>query len=258
MKTSFVINTHSFVDLITNSSTELYICDNKKTLECVKEILTVLLDNHNRMMNTSFTFDEVFKEPEISKHSFSYWQVPVALREKYENYSDYGGAYGGRDYNSRNPKIEALEKQERLIPRIPDGLYKTNKDEYERLCVERRKSEDAMWTNFGAQKMKAELGIFLEFLKQNELSLEVQARAAKAIPHIIKSHRNKKGGKYPYPEFEDDSIRKIYNDFSHIHSWGLEIQPKSVMVYSRDDNSIPYELMEALESYLHASRHHLG
>ena len=39
MKTIFTIDTHSFVDVITNSSTELFVCDTDKSLEMVNETL---------------------------------------------------------------------------------------------------------------------------------------------------------------------------------------------------------------------------
>ena len=39
MKTLLIIKTHSFVDVITNSSTELFVCDDEKTLEEVKNLL---------------------------------------------------------------------------------------------------------------------------------------------------------------------------------------------------------------------------
>jgi hypothetical protein len=39
MKQILIINPHSMVDVITNSSTELFVCDTEKTIAVVKEIL---------------------------------------------------------------------------------------------------------------------------------------------------------------------------------------------------------------------------
>lgn len=39
MKTILVINSHSIVDVITNSSSELFVCDKDKSIEFVKKIL---------------------------------------------------------------------------------------------------------------------------------------------------------------------------------------------------------------------------
>ena len=58
-----IINIHSFVDLITNSSTELFVLDTDKTLAVVKEILQNAIDLHNKSMGTNLKFENVFKEP---------------------------------------------------------------------------------------------------------------------------------------------------------------------------------------------------
>ena len=44
MNSLLSISSHSFVDLITNSSSELFVCDGRKTVEAVKEILQILLE----------------------------------------------------------------------------------------------------------------------------------------------------------------------------------------------------------------------
>jgi len=40
MKNIFLINPHSFIDVITNSSTELFVCSGNKTLEMVEELIS--------------------------------------------------------------------------------------------------------------------------------------------------------------------------------------------------------------------------
>ena len=59
------INIHSFVDLITNSSTELFVLDTDKSLDVVKDILQNLVDFHNKMYSTNFKFEDIFEEPYI-------------------------------------------------------------------------------------------------------------------------------------------------------------------------------------------------
>lgn len=44
MKTLFKINTHSFVDLITNSSSELFVCGNEKSIKIIEEAIEELWD----------------------------------------------------------------------------------------------------------------------------------------------------------------------------------------------------------------------
>ena len=44
---SIIIPIHSFVDVITNSSSEVFVTCNKKTIEVVKSILKLFLENAN-------------------------------------------------------------------------------------------------------------------------------------------------------------------------------------------------------------------
>lgn len=65
MKKTILINLHSFVDVITNSSTELFVCDTDKSVEVVKQILQDKLDSWNRNEGHNRSFDDVFCEPYI-------------------------------------------------------------------------------------------------------------------------------------------------------------------------------------------------
>ena len=60
-----VINVHSMVDLITNSSTELFVLDTEKSLEVVKEILQCAIDLHNKTQGVLYGFRDIFEEPYI-------------------------------------------------------------------------------------------------------------------------------------------------------------------------------------------------
>lgn len=56
MTTSLILNVHSFVDLITNSSSETYITATDKTVAAVKNIVKLFLEN----ANISTPVDELF------------------------------------------------------------------------------------------------------------------------------------------------------------------------------------------------------
>ena len=47
MKQAFTLDKHSFVDVITNSSTELFVCDENKSLELIENILQQIVVNYN-------------------------------------------------------------------------------------------------------------------------------------------------------------------------------------------------------------------
>ena len=60
-----IINIHSFIDLITNSSTELFVLDTDKSLEVVKDILQEAINLHNKIDGSNLKFEDVFEEPYI-------------------------------------------------------------------------------------------------------------------------------------------------------------------------------------------------
>jgi hypothetical protein len=86
MKTLFVIKTHSFVDLITNSSSELFVCNTDKTVKMAKEILIKLAKLYNQTQdlkeNGGYKIDIKNLFTEI---------MTVQIADKEEN--DTGGQY---------------------------------------------------------------------------------------------------------------------------------------------------------------------
>lgn len=60
-KTVFVISIHSVVDIITNSSSEIFVCETGKTIEDVKKFLKNALD----LIESNESLEEVIGEPYI-------------------------------------------------------------------------------------------------------------------------------------------------------------------------------------------------
>lgn len=68
-----LMNVHSFVDVITNSSTELFVCNTNKSIDTVKEILNDLIlkykidesDTDYDHENYEGNFEDMFNEPFI-------------------------------------------------------------------------------------------------------------------------------------------------------------------------------------------------
>lgn len=78
MVNTYIINIHSIVDVITNSSTELFILDEEKSLELIKDILTAAIDLYNKIESTNNTFTDIFKEP--------YYGLPSEALRGWEDY----------------------------------------------------------------------------------------------------------------------------------------------------------------------------
>ncbi len=64
-KDLLIIDIHSFIDVITNSSSELFICDTKKSVESVKEALESFLIAYNTGNEMDYSFEAVFGKIDI-------------------------------------------------------------------------------------------------------------------------------------------------------------------------------------------------
>lgn len=84
---------HSFVDLITNSSTELYIEATEKTVESIKELVNKILS----LGGSKLTCDDLFTV-EIDKAGFE------------ENYSQPYDEYVKEEYSERNHDVGLIVK----------------------------------------------------------------------------------------------------------------------------------------------------
>lgn len=60
-----IIDVHSIVDVITNSSTELFIINKDKTVELVKDILCSAIQLHNKATGETYVYEDMFLEPVV-------------------------------------------------------------------------------------------------------------------------------------------------------------------------------------------------
>lgn len=93
-KVLFVIKPHSIIDVITNSSTELFVLSTDKSIKVIKEILEEAIKLHNKANNKNLTFGEVFEEP-----YFKEGKVTIDGWEDYftSQHSDAIMLYGAND-----------------------------------------------------------------------------------------------------------------------------------------------------------------
>ena len=62
---AIAINMHSFVDVITNSSTELFVCNTDKSIEQIEGILREILETYNKENGTTQSYEDSFETPYI-------------------------------------------------------------------------------------------------------------------------------------------------------------------------------------------------
>jgi hypothetical protein len=100
MKQYIAISVHSFIDVITNSSTELFVCNTEKTIEAVKEALVVIM-NKFRPNEETCCFEqlsEMFDDPYIYTKEMHEEGCKDGLYWKYQREENIGkviiqGAY---------------------------------------------------------------------------------------------------------------------------------------------------------------------
>lgn len=108
------IKIHSIIDVITNSSSELFICDTDKSLEIIKELLQDMLDLYNKGNDTNYKFDEVFSEP------YLYTKEDVDKeKQDLEEWNKKGYGWNGYGYEGKEENIGKIvieSKDDNSIP----------------------------------------------------------------------------------------------------------------------------------------------
>lgn len=68
VKQLFLLSIDSIVDIITNSSSDLFVCNTKATLKMLKKMLIDLIKLYNKHTNTENKFNNIFGEIWIAEN----------------------------------------------------------------------------------------------------------------------------------------------------------------------------------------------
>jgi hypothetical protein len=120
MKKAIAINLHSFVDVITNSSSELFVCNTDKAVETVESILREKLIQFNTLHDRNYVYEDCFD--------------PVYIYTQEMHTEGGSGPYGhGWDYENQN-NVGKLIIQSACDNTIPydmfdliEGLFDANR-----------------------------------------------------------------------------------------------------------------------------------
>ena len=179
MKNLFAIKLHSYIDIITNSSSELYVCDKSASVESIKQLLESLCAKYNVSYYSTFSdiyiIDETNIDDFIEDYVFGWGVEPV------------GESFGLHDF------WDLYRTAEHLYP----FKYPYNENE--------------------------------EY--NSEISDKREAYYKKVVDEETMALKN-----------NSDRIQKLLG---------------TICIFSADDNSIPWEMMEEL-SDLNMNRYHLG
>lgn len=210
-----VINAQSFVDVITNSSSELFICNSDKSITLVEDILRDMLDKFNKENSCNYGYNDCFGDISIIKNMEDASKIDYfdGMPATYEDALDIKRKDIFCDeFRKNNPElIKALNKK-------PGGYFEA--------------TEKAM------EYATNELIRIKRELKLSELN-DDKAN----MPDWWET-----GNKKSINDWFDGS-----SDFDYIEKYFNKL-----LIFSKEDNSIPYELFDQIEDIFSAQRLHLG
>jgi hypothetical protein len=222
-KELFVINSHSVIDVITNSSTELFVCDTKQKVDIVQEILAL--------------------NPAI----YGYEQPWLFNLTEYRKWRKKQRTSSKKDYDNKFHAIEGwfydIEDEEDL---------KYLRKHY----IERGNDNKMVWSSLDVRPFQKRLDAAEDSVKYNT-----------TIPEKDKWHRayeaREKEIDKIYSEIEKKAKKPDWwinplNYYSYGYNKPISSLDGKIMLFSSDDNSIPYEQFDWIEETFNADRYHLG
>jgi hypothetical protein len=251
MKNIFVVNTHSFVDLITNSSSELFVCNTSKSISFVEEVLKELIKNAGEEYSNC-----------IGEISLSKYNLDKHLVESFKSFQENDNKL----YYSCLGKEENFKRKKIVSKKDVVNSFLNN----ENLEKEKTKKFNKIWINYSLKKIKTEFNIFCEFLKQNKLYDNFKELLDEQLKLNIKRLKNSQNTKhYRFSIIvnsiipggttaENQYLCSVYNDFIELINCSITLEKNQILIRSASDNSIPYDLFEIIEKTFNAERHHLG
>lgn len=229
-----VIRPHSFVDVITNSSTELFVCHTEKNLEMVKESLKKIIDGYNMMTDSSFDMD-IFEEPFV---------------------------FSIKEYRKWRKEERRLDK---ICKETGNWEDKWNFNE------ESNFSTIKGW--FSDSEDKEDLKTLRkEFIESGDRSGGVWSSSRNPFSSRLQEAYKGKDGKFDY-DSKRKEVEKIYQEISKqeikpdwwIKPWEFDYRGTTanelngaVIIIGSSDNSVPYDIWDIINGQLNGSNYHLG
>jgi hypothetical protein len=261
MKTILVAPIHSQVSLITNSSSELFVCSKKGTVNSIKKIVKNIYktfldaqadsDKHH-YPPLSHLWTDVFSEPKVQEYTFEWWMIPKELREKVEEFETYmfsrrgSGyvSYGDEDRSERYKDLKEKETEE-IAKKFPGARNKYDVKDYSKAC----EVVDEVWKDWYRDHHDAEFELFLYVMKeQNGINEPKDLEIVYSLTDYGRWHIKTKNKK----------VQEFFNLFENNLAWGIEAKKGDIIIETQSDNSAPYEIFGAIEGMLNARRYHLG
>lgn len=221
------VQPHSFVDLITNSSSELFVCDVRKSLAAFKDILIAIAADLEEPISAEDLFTSIFNEPTICEYNFDLLQYP--------KFQEYQRVNSWND-RKKHPVHMACEEKQRLFR--ANNPQPKNDEAAEKVWYEQYHACDQEWDEL-----------------EDKVRMEMLEWAFKVnnIPWTFKKPTGRRWARNGNDKFWD--IARVFED---AQSWHYVLRKGIILLQSASDNSVPSELMDAIESTIPCKRYHQG
>jgi hypothetical protein len=267
-----IVSPHSFVDVITNSSSELFICETKKTAKAVKEVVEALAALYNakqamkedttwvRPINLNVIWNDVFREPTTAEFDFNLPDFP-RFAEWQEAFNR--GNYYSSDLSHLSEPLYSCEMAMRKWnddnPRPPypksEKHTKVSKAYFEHQERQRKAAEE-IYAPWNKVVLSLYADLYAWVAKTNNVDLTELGALSIKWP-----------GEHCQPQFENDptykegeltAAERLANAVDHAISWGYSFKKGDVFLWSACDNTIPYDFWPDIEMTFKTQRRHLG
>jgi hypothetical protein len=276
MKT--VISLHSFVDLITNSSSELFICDTKKSVASVKEIIEALAKLYNKKFDLAEKetyygpisihglWTDVFSEPHAAEYDFNLKEFPryAEWREMFDNRnSGYWSSDGSQLHPVEREAQHAFEDWKRdnktPAPKWKENMTAKEKKQHDADYRVYRDIEDAAsdrcYKKWNAMVLDIYTGLFKWVGERNKIDLsllgKLEVHGGRYCNAYFTGMVGENYGKYG--KGKKLKAAKFVDEINDAISWGYTFKKGDVFLHSASDNTIP-----DIEATFNCQRRHLG
>ena len=187
MKQGLILNTHSIVDVITNSSSELFVCDTTKTNEFIADFLQSAIELSNKADDSSRTYEDCIGS------------IKQITEESFPNFFDQYVV--GWNFHTWSMGVD---------PMID---YFKFKEDY---------------------RNKMDLHFKYPYDKNRTFNKKIEDECEKAHEEYVKEWKEK--------------------NYETLKQWSIG----KTLIFSADENSIPYSLFDLIENVFYGNRIHLG
>lgn len=256
-KSLFIVPIHSFVDLITNSSSELFVCETKQKIAAFKKTITKLAELHNaaNALRTSDTdyyygdldieglFREHFRNPRIQPYTFRL--------DLYPKCAEYRSICDWRVDNVHPIRVTADDEMREWSRANPRPNY-----DWSDISDSDRKS----YNDYVKKETEARMRIFSKWTDlQNTTETEMYRWAFRYNGLDWNTGEVSKDNWCRWRRhFKIDKHEQFVEDIRQATTYDFGFNAGDIWLQTSSDNTVPYGFFDDIQRIFRCKRVHLG